>query len=104
MNPLTILHTLLCVALFYTCFCRLVHTTRASTYPAVRWAFAVCGGMALFGTVWPLAFDYAPRGIDVGLLAGFTLVQVITSRLWRHGVPAQLCKPCPCGHEEGHAP
>lgn len=84
-------HELLCIALFYTVFCRAVstdHTVKAD----VRLAFVLLGAVACMGMVAPLAWAYEPHPFALALLGAVVLVQVITAHHWAHGVPEQFVK------------
>jgi len=88
------LHLVLCVALFWTCFCRQTRTT-STTRADIRFAFwvlsvaAIVAGTAPWANVlWPEVFHhYETSWIDVLLLAAIVLVQAVTAVHWRHGVP-----------------
>jgi len=98
MSMLTI-HTALAGLLFWTCFCRLVRTDR-DTYSGVRAAFCVLAtitmvaALAPFGLLAPLVPRSVPSVSQVLLLAGMSLVQGLTAKYWRHGVPShfQACR------------
>jgi hypothetical protein len=90
------LHELLCAALFYSVFCRAVQTS-AGVKLDVRLAFFALGAVALAGIVAPLALAFVPGGWPLALLSAIVLVQLITARHWRHGVPAVfLADPPAC--------
>lgn len=80
------MHELLCVALFYSVFCRAVQSTTAVKLD-VRLAFFLLGGVALAGIVAPLAWAFVPDAWSLALLSSIVLVQVVTALHWRHGVP-----------------
>lgn len=86
---LTVIHTAICVALFWSCFCRLVRTDD-DTYPAVRLGFAALGAAALASAVAPWAWDTPTSWPSTALAAGMLLAQGATAKFWRVGVPAHL--------------
>lgn len=93
MTGKVILHSLLCAALFYTAWCRIVHTDR-QTRPYIRWAFSMLAiasivlGIAPWAhKLWPWAARLQITWSELLMLAAFVGVQVSTSFYWRHGVP-----------------
>lgn len=101
MNLLLCIQVLLAGLLGWSCFCRLQKTGR-STRADVRWAIwflGVAAGSVLLAPVAPLLW----HGIDwpawttplwtwLLLLLAATLVQIITARHWRGGVPRNFMK------------
>jgi hypothetical protein len=92
------LHTLLCAALFYTAWCRIVHTTRHTRDP-IRWAFSLLAVAAIFlgiapwaHKLWPWAARLQITWSELLILAAFLGVQVTTSTYWRRGVPRDFLK------------
>ena len=92
MTAAVLVHELLCAVLFYTVFCRAVRTT-AHVKADIRLAFTCLGGVALMGMAAPIAWGHQPSGFDLALLASIVLVQVITARHWRDGVPEHFLQP-----------
>lgn len=86
MTPPLIAYELLCAALFYTVFCRLVRSNN-QTRRLVRLAFLVLGTVSAMGMAAPLAWGLHPDWMTVALLASFLLVQVVTAIYWQDGVP-----------------
>ncbi len=82
---------LLCLALLYSVFCRLVHTTRA-TRLAVRLAIFNLGAVALVGIGAPV-YGWVPDVVVVLVTAACLLMQIVAARHWRQGVPAQFQTP-----------
>lgn len=78
-----------CMLLFFTVFCRLVHTSTGKTRTLVRFAFVVLGYVALLGMAWPiigLPFElYA-----VVLILAVVFVQLVTAKFWAAGPPWQF--------------
>lgn len=99
-----IIHTALSGLLFWTCFCRLVRTDE-DTHLAVRAAFCLLASITLgvavvpFGLMAPLVPRCMPTPSQVLLLSGMALVQGLTARYWRHGVPVHFQA---CEREGGH--
>ena len=86
---LTVINTAICVALFWSCFCRLVRTDD-STYPSVRFGFAALGAGALASAVAPWVWGTCANWPSTTLAAGILLAQGVTARFWRLGVPAHF--------------
>lgn len=76
-------------AVFWSCFCRAAHTSKANTKRDIRWAFTLLGVVSIVCMVAPL-WGYHPDLVSV-LLAGSTaIVQTVTAYHWRRGVPARF--------------
>lgn len=77
----------LCAALWYSVFCRAVHTDDRCLM-SVRFAYFCVSLIALFGMVWP----FSPQGrmpdlMELALVAAAVLIQWVTAAHWRLGVP-----------------
>ena len=100
-TSLVILQMLLAAALAHSCFCRLVRTD-SETIREVRlaiWFEAMAAGLVLGAPVMPLLLPEAdwepgttPTWIWLVLLLAAALVQIVTSRYWRGGVPVDFQK------------
>jgi len=91
-NTLILIHELLCLALFYSVFCRAVRTcTRVRA--DVRLAFVALGVVACVGMAAPLAWGMVPSLFGLALLAAVALVQLVTAHYWQSGVPDRFYKP-----------
>lgn len=87
--------------LFYSCFCRLVRTD-GETVSEVRhaiWFLALTAGMVCGAPILPLLVPQiqwtawtTPRWVWLGLLIAIAIVQFVTSRYWRCGVPSDFQK------------
>jgi hypothetical protein len=77
---------LACAVLAYTGFCRLVHTD-LSTALAVRLVFWALTVAAFLAAAAVLFWAYRPGWPAAGLAVAMASVQVVTSRIWRSGVP-----------------
>lgn len=78
-----------CALLFFTVFCRLVHTSTGKTRTLVRFAFFVLGGVALLGAAWPIL----GRPFEVYvliLIVTIVFVQLVTAHFWTAGAPWQF--------------
>ena len=91
MTASVVAHEILCIALFYTVFCRSV-STDGRVKADVRFAFFVLGIVACMGMVAPIAWAYEPHPFALALLAAVVLVQIITAHHWAHGVPDQFMR------------
>lgn len=76
----------LLAALGYSLFCRSTHTTKRNTRRDIRWSFAFLGAITIVAAVAPL-FGYDPDALTILLVAGMTIVQLVTAFHWRRGVP-----------------
>lgn len=89
------------VILMYSCFCRLVRTDE-ETHREIRWAILfefIAASMVLGAPVIPMMIRQVswtawttPWWIWLALLIAATLMQVVTARYWRHGVPHDFQK------------
>ena len=87
-----IAHELLCLVLIVTVFCRAVRmddTVRMD----VRLAFFLLGAVACLGVPAPWVWGLYPNPFTLLLLGGIALVQIVTSRYWRTGVPLSFYRP-----------
>lgn len=91
MTASVVAHEVLCIALFYTVFCRSVSTDDRAKAD-VRFAFFILGAVACMGMVAPIAWGFEPHPFALALLAAVVLVQIITAHNWAHGVPEQFVK------------
>lgn len=85
-------HELLCVILIFTVFCRAVrmdHTVRLD----VRLAFFLLGVVACIGVPAPLIWGFEPNAFTLLLVGVVALVQTVTSRYWKNGVPLSFYRP-----------
>ncbi len=99
---LTLIQMVLCTAIAWTCFCRLV-LMDGSTINSILWAFwlKACTALLLAGA--PLLPVLAPNECNwpagttplwcyVAFLVGSLAVQVATAAHWRGGVPLDFLK------------
>lgn len=91
----TYINAAVCAGLFYTCFCRMVRTD-TQTEVAVRAAFCVLAaaaaacGLAPFGVLAPCLPAQAPTAAQIFITLAMVLVQALTARFWRDGVPVHF--------------
>lgn len=91
------LHTVLCLALMWSCFYRQARSTE-KTRESVRMAFVALFAAALLLAVAPWAYILWPGSFArysitwpvLAILAAVVYVQVITARYWRRGAPADF--------------
>jgi hypothetical protein len=76
-----------CAGISYTGFCRLAHTSKSTTAPAVSGAIYGLTVAAMFGVFSVVLWGYIPDLPSTALAAGVLAVQMATSRAWRHGLP-----------------
>jgi len=85
----------LCGALFWTCFCRVVRTN-GDTHLPVRTAFVVLAMVAIavavgpFGWLAPCMPVQRPSAGQLALEGAMLLVQGLTARYWKDGVPCHF--------------
>lgn len=89
---MVILHELLCAALFYSIFCRSVHTSCNTTRLSVRLAIWAIGIVACVGMAAPIAWGWHPDWFTMLLLATICGTQFVFASVWSNGVPAQFRK------------
>lgn len=83
---MTLLFEILCIALSYSGYCRLV-LTRVDTRLDVRasvYALTVAGLAAVYAVEFT---EYEPTWVGVLMVGSMLAVQASTARLWRDGVP-----------------
>jgi hypothetical protein len=90
MSPLFLIWEVLCCALLYSVFCRLVHTT-VSTRISVRFAIFFLGLAALVGIGAPL-YGWEPDPVSILITAACLLMQLVAAHFWRGGVPRNFQK------------
>ena len=81
------IHEALCIALFYTCFCRAVHTSKNNTKTGIRLVIWLLGMAACMGFVWPIYRGWQPDEFSLFLLFSVTVGQMVFAGLWANGVP-----------------
>lgn len=84
-------HTALCLALSWACFCRLVHTNRETLWSVRAGIFAMCCAALTFAMA-PWAWGADTSWFVVGLVASVLAMQIATSRFWHMGVPEHFQK------------
>lgn len=77
----------LCVALFWSVFCRLVHASR-TTRLEVRLALQLVGLAALLGLGAAL-YGWRPDWVTLIIVGSIDVMQLVMSRHWSSGVPRQ---------------
>lgn len=93
---LLIIHEALCGALFYTCFCRAVHTSEKNTRVGIRLVIWLLGMASCMGIAWPIYRNWHPDEFSIFLLFAVTVGQMIFAGLWSQGVPAAYQKEPTC--------
>lgn len=83
-------HELACLLLFFSVFCRMNKTTRA-THTSVRLSFWVLGTVALLGVPWPM-LGWPMELFGVALALAIVLVQWVTSHYWQGAAPRQFTR------------
>lgn len=85
-------HELLCLVLIFTVFCRAVRMD-STVRIDVRLAFFLLGAVACLGMPAPWVWGFQASAFSLFLLGGIALVQIVTSRYWRRGVPLSFYRP-----------
>lgn len=97
MSRVVVFNALVCAALFWTCFCRIVRTDEGTATP-VRLGFVVLASCAAaccaapFGLLVPLLPAEQPTWAQVLIVGAMVTVQGLTARYWRNGVPCHFLK------------
>ena len=81
-----IAHEVLCLALFYSAFCRAVWAN-SQTQRRMRFIILMTGSVSSLGMLAPISWGYEPNWFELMLLAMAVVSQMITSTNWRDGVP-----------------
>ena len=98
---LTLIHVVLSLALLYSQFCRSVKTD-CNTRPGILAAFYLLTGAAILSLFAPLVLPgWRPSLETIALLFAITVVQAVTSRFWRSGVPGSFVNDHQNGPEVG---
>ena len=98
---LTLIHVVLSLALLYSQFCRSVKTD-CNTRPGILAAFYLLTGAAILSLFAPLVLPgWRPSLETIALLFAITVVQAVTSRFWRSGVPGSFVNDHKDGPEVG---
>lgn len=90
-----IAHVMAALVVMYASFCRLSKTT-LETYAAVRFAIWLMGSVAALAMVAPVIWGWRPDVFHVLILGSIGLMQIITSRQWRAGVPDRFQRSTIC--------
>lgn len=85
---LMVMHVAACFALFYNCFCRLVKTND-DTVPSVRAGFMLVATASAVLLASPWLWGLQTSWLVVAHVGSVSVLQSITSRYWRSGVPCQ---------------
>ncbi len=85
------IHEVLSVLLLYSCFCRSVKMSQATTEREIRlafWALSIVAVISVFGPIR----GWRPDFMHIILLIAFTTVQFSTAKFWRYSIPAAFRK------------
>ena len=88
MTAKLILWELLCVALFWSVFCRSVRTDR-TTKLDIRIVLLLVGLGSLLGLGAPL-YGWEPDSVTILIIASIVSMQVVTAQHWARHVPEQF--------------
>jgi len=86
------INTILTGLLIWTCFCRLVRTS-GETYISIRAAFWVLTIASLACMLAPFRCGLIPQCPQLTIEAAMVVVQGLTARFWRDGVPCHFQRP-----------
>jgi|GEM_PF-1834923 len=89
---LLVAHTALCLVLIAGVIRRAVMMSE-DVMIDVRLAFVLLGAVALFGLVAPLVLCWEPDPVSLSLAGSIALIQHVTARHWRYGVPVHYYRP-----------
>lgn len=87
-------HELLCLALFWSVFCRSAITHGHRTKLSIRVSLLVLGAAALAAMVAPF-YGWQPDGVTLLMLLAYVAMQVTTAELWRDGTPEPFQRSAP---------
>ena len=90
MSTRLIIWEVLCLALFWSVFCRSVRTS-TTTRLDVRVAILLVGLGSLAGLGAPL-YDWEPDDITLYIIGSVVIMQVVMARHWGKGVPEHFVK------------
>ena len=82
---------IVCLALFWSVFCRSVITDHTTRY-WVRLSLLLMGVAAMAGMVAPI-YGWVPDFVVLGIVLAVVFMQGVMARAWGQGVPAQFIKP-----------
>lgn len=85
-------HVAFACTLLWSCLCRLVKTSSATTLGPIRAALGSLGGSAAVSIVSPF-FGVNPSWLSCLLLGTMAATQIATAHYWVDGVPQQYRKP-----------
>lgn len=97
-----ILHTVLCLVLMWSCFCRQARST-STTRESIRMAFWLLFIASMLMAIAPWAYKLWPGSFAryrvtwpiLLMLASVAYVQIVTARHWHRGAPAAFQKKEP---------
>jgi len=90
MTARLIIWEVLCLALFWSVFCRSVRTS-ASTKFDIRVAIFLVGLSSLVGLGAPL-YGWEPDTVTLAIVTSIVVMQVVMAQHWGKGVPAHFVK------------
>jgi hypothetical protein len=76
---------LLCLALFWSVFCRTVRVD-TTTKPDIRVALWAVGTSALVGIAAPI-YGWEPDNVTLIMISAIVVMQSVMAQHWGHGVP-----------------
>jgi hypothetical protein len=85
-KPELVLWEVLCSALLYSVFCRLVRTSK-TTRITVRVGIWLLGVSSLVGIGAPF-YGWLPDNVVITITAASLIMELVTMSHWRHGVPS----------------
>lgn len=85
-------HITLSLGLFYSCFCRLTKTDK-HTPLRVRMSFYLMANVTLVLAGAPFFWGLIPNAWINCLLGACLLTKIVSSELWRYGVPKSYLDP-----------
>jgi len=84
-------HVALCLLLIAGVFWRAVKMDD-DVRAGIRFAFVALGTASLFALGAPVALGWQPDAVSLSMMAAMSLVQHVTARHWRGGVPVWYYK------------
>ncbi len=89
---LLVLHAAICAAVWWSIFCRAAKSDR-TIHRSVRSAFTLLSFAVFYAATAPFIDAREVLSSQIVLAASIGLLQMVTSRFWKHGTPPQFTNP-----------
>lgn len=78
----------LCIAMFWSIFCRLIHVDK-TTKPLVRVVVRGVGMASIIGIGAPI-YGWVPDTVTMIMIGAVVGMEMVLSQNWKYGIPAQF--------------